>query len=183
MKNKKIFILLLLIPVAIFFISKAYSLPQELKSVERESEDYDTPGSWHIDKRAEWTGFGKAKVTFDINTIRKVTEGRYLDVVLIIDVSSSMEGIKIEKAKSDAMELAEYLLSDSHNSMALITFSDAASLEMSFTNNKTNMVNAINELSYFGNTNYDLAFKELQDLMPNYIRKENTDLVTLFLTE
>ena len=60
MKNRKLFILLLLIPIIIFFIGRSFSLEQEIKSIEIQSEDYPNPGSWHITKSAEWTEFGKA---------------------------------------------------------------------------------------------------------------------------
>ena len=61
MKNKKIFILLLIVPIIIFFIGRSFSQEVEVKSVEIQSEGYNTnvPGSWHITKSAEWTGFGK----------------------------------------------------------------------------------------------------------------------------
>ena len=42
MKNKKIFILLLLIPIIIFFIGRSFSQLQEVKSIEIESNDYST---------------------------------------------------------------------------------------------------------------------------------------------
>ena len=64
MKHKK-YLLLLIIPVLVLLISRTFSLSytQEIRSVEIQSNDYDNPGSWYIDKSAEWTGFGKARVT------------------------------------------------------------------------------------------------------------------------
>ena len=90
MKNKKTFLLLLLVPIIVFFVSQSYSLEQEVKSVEIQSEDYNEPGSWHIDKSAEWTDFGKARVTFDVNSVMK-TGDILMDVILVLDVSGSMK--------------------------------------------------------------------------------------------
>ena len=70
MKNKKyLYLLLLIVPIIVFFIGNAYSQEVEVKSVEIQSEDYDEPGSWHITKSAEWVDSGKARVTFDVNRV------------------------------------------------------------------------------------------------------------------
>ena len=185
MKNKKTFLLLLLVPIIIFFIRKSFALPytEEVKSVEIQSEDYDEPGSWHIDKSAEWTEFGKARVKFDVNSVLKTEEGRYKDIILVIDVSGSMEGEKLERAKSDAIELTNYLLSDTHNSIALITFDTTSEIITDFINNKEIMLGYLNGLIDQNSTNYNSALKNVDIIMENYVQKDNTDLVTLFLTD
>ena len=43
-----------------------------------------------------------------------------------MDISGSMNGSKLDRVKQDAIELTNYLLSDSHNKIALITFEDRA---------------------------------------------------------
>ena len=87
MKNKKLFILLLIVPIIIFFIGRSFSQEVEVKSVEIQSEDYNEPGSLHITKSAEWIDADKAKVTFDLDSVMKPTDGRYKDIILVIDTS------------------------------------------------------------------------------------------------
>jgi uncharacterized repeat protein (TIGR02543 family) len=167
------------------FISRSFSLTytQEIKSVEIQSNDYNNPGSWHIDKSAEWTGLGKARVTFDVNSVMKTSEGRYKDVIFVIDVSGSMSGSKLDRAKQDAIDLTNYLLSDSHNSVALITFDSNSEIISGFTNNKDEMVNYITNLSSGGTTNYNAGLLSADEVMENYIKSDNKDLVLLFLTD
>ena len=184
MKNKKyLYLLLIIIPIIVIFIGRSFSLEQEVKSVTIESNDYDDAGSYRIEKSAEWIGSGKARVTFDVNSIVKTSEGRYKDVILVIDVSASMNGTKINKAKADAVELAEYLLSDSHNRMALITFSTSAALVSGLTNNRNDIVGYINNISLYGNTNYNDGLKKVDNALNGYVREENKDLIVLFLTD
>ena len=56
---------------------------QEIKNVEIQSDDYNNPGSWHIDKSAKWVGINKAQVTFDVNSVMKTNEN-YKDIILVI---------------------------------------------------------------------------------------------------
>ena len=54
--TKYLLVVLLIIPIVMIFVSNSFSLPytEEIKSVEIQSNDYNNPGSWHIDKSAEW---------------------------------------------------------------------------------------------------------------------------------
>ena len=57
MKNKKyLYLLLIIMPIIIFFVARSFSLEytQEIRSVEIESDDYDDPGSFHIDKSGKF---------------------------------------------------------------------------------------------------------------------------------
>ena len=107
-----------------------------VKSIEIESPDYkdNTPGSFHIDKSAKWTGINKAQVTFDVKSIMKVSEGNYKDIILVLDISESMKGDKIAKVKSDSIELVESLLSDSNNKVALVVYDTDSEIISEFTN-------------------------------------------------
>ena len=186
MKNKKyLFIVLLIIPLLVLFISRSFSITytEEIKSVEIQSSDYNQPGSWHIDKSAEWTGFGKARVTFEVNSIAKTVDGRYKDVILVMDISGSMNGSKLDRVKQDAIELTNYLLSDSHNKIALITFDTTSQIVSGFINNKTQMVSYISNLNDRGCTNYNAALLNVDIVMENYVKENNKDLIVLFLTD
>ena len=68
---------------AIKFLDSLGIYTQEIKNVEIQSDDYNNPGSWHIDKSAKWVGINKAQVTFDVNSVMKTNEN-YKDIILVI---------------------------------------------------------------------------------------------------
>ena len=187
MKNKKyLYIFLIIVPIIIFFVGRSFSLTytQEIRSVEIESNDYDDPGSWHIDKSAKWISSTEAEVNFDLQTVYKERENaNYKDVILVMDISVSMSGTKIDKAKSDAMELVNLLLSNHNNHVALITFDSTSTIVSGFINNKDEMLNMINSLTVNGCTNYNEGLLNVLEVMENYQKDDNHDLVTLFLTD
>ncbi len=156
----------------------------EVRNIQIESSDYssNTPGSWHIDKSAKWIGTQKAQVTFDVNSVLK-TQENYKDVILILDVSGSMYGEKLEKAKSDAKELISTLLSDSHNRVAIIKFNSTSEVVSMFSNDKNDLLSKLENFADSDNTNYNAALLNVNVVMDGYIKEENRDVVTLFLTD
>ena len=99
MKNKKyLYIFLIIVPIIIFFVGRSFSLEytQEIRSVEIESEDYDDPGSWHIDKSAKWVSFSEAEVNFDLSTIYKEIEDGMTPEDLVGELTPFL-GKKIDK--------------------------------------------------------------------------------------
>ncbi|MBR2786998.1 MAG: VWA domain-containing protein [Clostridia bacterium] len=160
---------------------------QAIESISMETEGYaednGVPGSWHLDKSAEWTDIDKARITFDVNNIRKRKQGTYKDVLLVLDISGSMEGRKLEKVQNDSVELVEYLLSDSNNKVGLIVYNDGAETITNFTNNRAQLVNKINSMTASGCTNYNDPLKHVDAIMRNYTKQEDREVVTLFLTD
>ena len=187
MKNKKyLFLLLIIVPIIIFFVGRSFSLEytQEIKSVEIESDDYDDPGSFHIDKSAKWVSFSEAEVNFDLETVYKEREdANYKDVILVMDISSSMSGDKLDRARSDAMELVDTLLSNQNNHVALITFDTISEIISGFTNNKSEILDMIENLTTKGCTNYNAGLLNVLEVMEDYQKDDNHDVVTLFLTD
>ena len=157
---------------------------EEIISVGIESSDYQskTGGSWHIDKSAMWTGRDSAKVTFHLNTVLIPAE-KNKDIILVLDISGSMVGDKIDRAKSDAIELINYVLEDTNNRIALVTFSDNAEILSNFTNDKNVLTEKINEITAVGETNYNAALQNVNEVMNGYIKEATKDVVTLFLTD
>ena len=184
MKNKKLFILLLLIPIIIFFVGNAYSQEVEIKSVEIQSDGYNTntPGSFHITKSAEWIANKEAQIEFYVDSILKHDEKKY-DIILVIDISESMYGDKFIRAINDALELSDYILDDPDNRVALIVFDTNSSIITNFINDKTEMRNLIDSLDTQGSTNYNAALLNVDTVMNGYSYRNNRDLVTLFLTD
>ncbi len=155
---------------------------QEIKNVEIQSDNYNNPGSWHIDKSAEWIGLNKAQVTFDVNSVMKISDN-YKDIILVIDTSGSMYGNKFQKAISDSKELINYVLSDTSNRVAIITFSDESSIVSEFSNDRETLLSKLNSLKVTGNTNYNIALKNVDTIMNSYVQAPNRDVTALFLTD
>ena len=114
MKNKKYLLFLLIIPLIVIMVGRSFAanFDREITSIEFTSSDYPEAGGFHIEKSAKWIEYGKAQVTFDIESVMDLGDD-YKDVILVIDVSGSMGGEKIAKVKKDAAEMVDLLLSDS----------------------------------------------------------------------
>ena len=185
MKNRKyLYLLLFIIPIIVFFVGRAYSIEQEVSSVEIQSDNYNQAGSWHIDKSAKWTDHGKARITFDVNSIKKKVTNNKLDVVMVLDISGSMGGEKLEREKTDAIGLVNYLITDnSDNRIGLIVFNSDSSICSGLTDDKDTLIFKLNHLSIDGDTNYNSALKNVDVVLENYEKRDDTDLVVLFLTD
>jgi len=140
------------------------------------------PGAWRVTKSAEWTDFGKARVTFKVESVAKYGSNK-LDVVMVVDNSGSMSGAKMSQVKADAIDLTDTLLSDPNNRMALVAFNSTAEILSGFTNNKTLMINMINGISVDGSTNYNQGLIKTLEVLDGYSEQNNRDLVILFLTD
>lgn len=157
---------------------------EEIKKVDIESSDFSTQGggAWHINKSADWTSLNKAQITFDLETVLK-TQERLKDVVFVLDISGSMSGTKLEQVKKDTIELINYLLSNSKNRVALITFDSTSTILSEFSNDKEALVQLVSGLTDTGCTNYHAGLLNVEKVLEGYERQENKDLVTLFLTD
>ena len=160
---------------------------QSIKTIEIESEESyaeSTPGSWHINKSAEWTGVKTAKITFDVDTVIKEVENqKYKDVILVVDISGSMYGDKLDKVKSDAVDLSETLLANHNNNVALITYGSDSQIISNFTNDSDFMTEKINALSVSGCTNYNAGFKNVDVVMQSYTKQPDREVIMMFLTD
>ena len=155
---------------------------EEIKSVNIDSNNFDDPGEWRIEKSARWISTDEAELTIKLNSVLK-TGDNYKDVIFVLDISGSMIGDKIDRAISDAKELSEYVLSDSHNRVALITFDTNSTILSPFTNNKNDIIAALSTIQVTGCTNYNAGLLNVDSVMNGYTKQSNRDVVTLFLTD
>ncbi len=116
--------LILIIGISLI-IANTFAALKPVRSVTISSEKTDyiasEPGAWNIEKSAEWISKGKARITFNLDTIIKKNTDK-TDIVLILDRSGSMAGDKLAKVKADAKALIESKLSSGDNRFALINF-------------------------------------------------------------
>jgi len=158
-----------------------------VKSVELTSQHVsfsnEDPGSWHVTKSAKWIAEGKARITFDVDTIAKVADQTNVDIVMVIDNSGSMGGEKITQVKHDSVELIESVLSDSQNRIGLVSFNSTATKLSSFTSDKTTLTNLVNGLNTTGCTNYYDGFLKAEEVLEGYQKQDGRELILLFLTD
>ena len=158
-----------------------------IKSISFESENLsyeeNESGSYKITKQAEWIGKGKARITFQVDTKELLKENINTDTILIIDTSGSMVGEKLDKVKSDSVDLIQKTLQDNNNKIGIIEFNDNASIVSNLSNDISDLTNKINSLTASGNTNYYQGLVKLDELLKNYQKEESRELAVLFLTD
>ena len=158
-----------------------------VKSISFESEklsyEKNEGGSYKITKSAEWIAKGKARITFQVDTKELIKENINTDTILIIDTSGSMVGDKLDKVKSDSIDLIQKTLQDNNNKIGIIEFNDNASIISNLSNDIPDLTNKINSLTAAGNTNYYQALVKLDELLKTYQKEENRELTVLFLTD
>ena len=94
------------------------------------------------------------------------TTSANIQVVLIIDVSGSMSGTKLQKAKDAANTLVENLYNLSEKAkIALVSFSSGANIEVGLTNSKQDVLNSINFLDASGGTNMTPALDKAKQIL------------------
>ena len=112
-----------------------------------------------------------ATVSGDSQQIVTTTSAN-VQVVLIIDVSGSMTGTKIEKAKNSAKTLVENLYGlNEGTQVGVISFSSDAQRLTGLTTSKDEVINAIDGLDAYGGTVMSPALDLATDLLEN--GKEN----------
>jgi len=155
---------------------------EEIRNVEMQSSDYNAPGSWRINTSAKWTSSKTAKVTLNVDP-RMKTDGRAKDVILVLDISGSMVGEKLSKVVTSSKELVNYLLSNDRNRVAIVTFESSSSMVEGFSNNKEEIFSKLDAIVTDGCTNYNAALQNVATVMEGYIKEDDKDVVTLFLTD
>ena len=173
--------------ISLLQIVRAENGPVASVRFESEHSNYDNvdSGAWKITKSAEWTSFGKARITFEVVSRSVAEEPKPKDVVMVFDKSGSMEGAKIARVKSDASELANHLLEEPNddNQIALIGFDEGATIMTTFTKNKQTILGQINSLYADGGTYYDSALSAVNSLLSDYSGSDERSLIILFLTD
>jgi len=163
---------------------------EEIQSIILKTDGYDSieGGNARIIKSAEWIGARSAKIKLELDTLAALPDGSVatdigVDAIFVVDTSGSMSGTKLTQVKNDTISLANELLENSNNRVALIDFNTTATLRSNFINNKTTFSTAVNRLVATGGTDYTQAYKQVGTLLNSYVPDDNRDLIMLFLTD
>ena len=177
-------ICLMMIFVGVFKNSVAISETIEKISFSSQELEYSNkePGSIEVEETAQWTSKKQAKITFNIDTIKK-SNTQSVDTILVLDVSSSMHGKSLNQLKQDTKKLVNELLDSSLNKVSLISFDSNAQIISEFTNDIGNLENTIDAMSASGNTNYYQALIRVDELLNNYQKESDRDCIVLFVTD
>ena len=103
------------------------------------------------------------------------------DVILVIDDSELMED-KLDVVKSNLKDITSSLLDNEDNRISLITFDSSSEVISNFTKSKADILSEIDSITSKGNTNYYAALNSVLDVLNNYEKSDNTDLIVAFLT-
>ena len=186
-KSSLFFLVFCFICMIVAISIPVFAKEEPVKSITIESENLsyeeNKPGSYKITKQAEWIGKGKARITFQVDTKELIKENINTDTILIIDTSGSMTGDKLDKVKSDSVDLIQKTLQDNNNKIGIIEFNDNASIISNLSNDISDLTNKINNLTTLGSTNYYQALVKLDELLKTYQKEENRELTVLFLTD
>ena len=154
------------------------------------SAGYDTEvgGSVKVEKSADWTGYKKARININLDTIGALPDGSStptagIDAIFVVDTSGSMYGSKLTQVKQDVINLSNELLDNTNNKVALISFNDLAEIKSNFTNDKSAFTTSVNSLMSTGCTDYGKAYKEVGKLLETYTIDDNRDIIMVFLTD
>lgn len=140
-------------------------------------------GAWRVTKSARWTGAGKARITFKVESKKIIDNSGPKDVVMIIDQSGSMAGKRMDQVKEDASELIDSLLEDGDNRIAVISFDAEAHKLSDFSDDDGELKRIINSIDAYGGTSYMSAFSKANSLLSNYQANDDRNLIILFLTD
>lgn len=176
---------LLLILSGIFLSS--YALPEPVKSISFTSTSLNyqekEPGSFEVRKKAEWTSFDTAEITFNVDTISKVNS-KHRDIVLILNLSDAMSGEeKMRTLKSASYNFVNSVLEDTENRVAVIGFGTDAEILSEFSNDASRVTNSIFSAEKGGLRNHYDAFVKLEDLLVDYEKEENRELMAIIVTD
>lgn len=143
-------VLSILLLVTILPNSFASLTPVKSITIDSEKLNYEEneSGSYKITKSAEWIAKGKARITFQVDTKELKKENTKADTILIVDTSASMSGEKLDKVKSDSIDLIQKALQDNNNRIGIIEFNDTASIVSNLSNDISDLTNKINSLQH-----------------------------------
>ncbi len=172
--------------VAIGKLFSSYALNEVVENITFTSQKLNyiekKPGSIEVKKSAKWIEKGKARITFDIDTVLKANNYK-TDLILVLDTSNSMQGKRMDQMKKSVMNVANSLLTNSNNQVALITYGREAEIQTNLTNDLELVRDKIESIRTYeeGKRSYYHGLLRVDDILKNYEKQEDTECIILFL--
>lgn len=171
----------------IFFIAYSFAATVPVESIEIKSEnlDYDKkePGAWKVTKSAHWLSNGKARITFDVDSIEK-NDDNDRDIIFVVDSSASMYFGNTSSVSNNISEVLTELKNDGNiNRVALISFNNTATILSDFTADLDSVSDLVNGIVSDGGTNYYQALKKVDELLSKYTYDKKKEVSLVFLTD
>ncbi|MBR5418670.1 BspA family leucine-rich repeat surface protein [Candidatus Saccharibacteria bacterium] len=164
----------------------ASALVDPVRSIEATSNNLSfengDAGAWKITKSAKWIARGKAKITIEADSIAK-DDNRPKDILLVMDTSGSMIGPRLTQAKEDIENLVTTLMTESDTRFGLVTFNSSSTLVRGLTDDRHAIVNDINNLTVYGQTNYYQAILRMEEIFEDYDFSAGRRPIVLFMTD
>lgn len=166
------------------FIPKSFAVVINSMKLTSSATNYDNneAGAWKVDVNAKWVDRGIAEIIFDVATIVK-QKSKNTDLLLVLDMSESMRGDKLDNVKIATSELVNSVLAKSGNKIGITSFDTGSKIVTEFTSDKNTLLEKVNELECGGQTNYYQALVNVDKILKNYIEERNRNCVVLFLTD
>lgn len=188
LSNKKYVISsIVLIGLLIVFISYSFAAVVPVKSVEIKSQNknYDNSeqGAWKVTKSAKWISKGKARITFDVDSI-EMNDNKDRDIILVVDNSDSMYSGNFSEVLTNISTVLGELKKDSRtNRVSLISFNDIANVLADFTTDLDSIKSLVSSITATGNTNYYQALIKVDEILNSYVYDSNKKVSVVFLTD
>lgn len=189
--KKKAFLLLGIVSLlgVIFAISSSFAVVVPIESITFTSNDLNyengKAGAWQVVKSARWISKGKARITYNVSSIRSSSSATNpTDYILVVDGTLRKQGEVLSSAFNN-MILNMFV---GGNRVAAIGFRDDAGVVTGFSSDPTTIISALNGFlstskNYNGNISYYSALLELEDFLKNYTYKRNTNLEIIFVAD
>lgn len=183
---KRYLLAIIILSVIIITITSSFAATVPVKSVEIKSEklNYDKKeqGAWKVTKSASWTSKNKARITFDVDTIERISD-KNRRIILVLDCSESMNNVNFEKLKNNMGSVLKDLSDDKKsNSLAYIEFNDKATIKEQFTESAYSIRNEMEKATPNGGSSYYSALQRIDSLLKSRTLNENENVYAIFIT-
>ena len=189
--KKRVIVLLCLCVLIAICVAVPISLaaPTPIKNVEIYSENLDyvhgEPGAWKVTKSAEWIAKGKAQITVNIDTMR-IADEKPSDVIIVLDSAvNDLDGQKFNDLKAGVKELANSVLTDTSNRVALLTFVSNGTTVCDFTSDINTIQTSIDTISNYGyyESDYYAGLLQLEEFLKYKTNDLSRNRLVIFITD